>query len=161
MNWEAVGAIAELIGAMGVILSLVYLARQIRQSTDQVSLNTTATRATAFQQLLDHHSLFNLKLLEDSALLDALVRSDTSESALNQIDRLRLSIFLTSLFRSQYNGYCLYAQGLITPDQWKTVTASLVRLRSRRIVHEVWQQRRKDYPDDFRAVVDVFLNDAT
>ena len=33
MNWEAIGAIAELLGALGVIVSLIYLAAQIRQST--------------------------------------------------------------------------------------------------------------------------------
>jgi hypothetical protein len=30
MNWDAIGAIAELLGAIGVIASLVYLAGQIR-----------------------------------------------------------------------------------------------------------------------------------
>jgi hypothetical protein len=33
MTWDAIGAIAELLGAMGVIASLVYLAGQIRQSS--------------------------------------------------------------------------------------------------------------------------------
>ena len=33
MNWEAIGAIAELLGAIGVIVSLVSLATQIRAST--------------------------------------------------------------------------------------------------------------------------------
>jgi hypothetical protein len=33
MNWDAIGAVAELLGAIGVIASLVYLAVQIRQSS--------------------------------------------------------------------------------------------------------------------------------
>ena len=32
MNWDAVGAIAELLGAIGVIGSLIYLATQVRSS---------------------------------------------------------------------------------------------------------------------------------
>ena len=32
MNWEAIGAIAESLGAIGVIASLVYLASQIRDT---------------------------------------------------------------------------------------------------------------------------------
>ena len=35
MNWNAIGAVAELVGASGVIASLLYLAVQIRQSTKQ------------------------------------------------------------------------------------------------------------------------------
>ena len=37
MNWDAVGAIAELLGAVAVFASLVYLALQIRGSTNQAS----------------------------------------------------------------------------------------------------------------------------
>ena len=33
MNWDATGAIGELIGALAVVLSLLYLARQIRHSS--------------------------------------------------------------------------------------------------------------------------------
>ncbi len=36
MNWEAIGAIGEIIGAMAVFLTLVYLALQIRQNTKAV-----------------------------------------------------------------------------------------------------------------------------
>jgi len=50
MNWDAIGAIAELLGAIGVIASLVYLATQIRHSREQMGQNTRATRASAYQQ---------------------------------------------------------------------------------------------------------------
>ena len=33
MNWDAIGAIGELAGAIGVIITLVYLSLQIRSST--------------------------------------------------------------------------------------------------------------------------------
>lgn len=44
MNWEAVSAIGEIIGAIAVVISLVYVAAQIRQrgsSQDQCT-GTTA-----------------------------------------------------------------------------------------------------------------------
>ena len=46
MNWDAIGAIAETLGAVGVIASLVYLAEQIRHSRAQMSQNTKAVRAS-------------------------------------------------------------------------------------------------------------------
>jgi len=33
MNWEALGAIGEIVGAVAVVVTLVYLAVQIRQNT--------------------------------------------------------------------------------------------------------------------------------
>jgi hypothetical protein len=39
MNWDAVGAIAELTGAIGVIASLLYLAGQVRSSNRASLIN--------------------------------------------------------------------------------------------------------------------------
>jgi len=46
MNWDAIGAIGEILGAIGVVGSLVYLAAQIRKS-DQTA------RADSLQALWD------------------------------------------------------------------------------------------------------------
>ena len=46
MNWEAIGAKAEIIGATGVILTLAYLGLQIKS-------NTNTTRASIRQQRLE------------------------------------------------------------------------------------------------------------
>ena len=40
MNWDAIGAMAELLGALGVIATLGYLAIQVRQSNRQESVNS-------------------------------------------------------------------------------------------------------------------------
>jgi hypothetical protein len=47
MNWDAIGAIAELLGALGVLGSLLYLAVQIRQ-------NTKALRGIAIDAVTSH-----------------------------------------------------------------------------------------------------------
>jgi hypothetical protein len=39
MNWEAIGAVGETLGAAGVIITLVYLATQLRQNTRALRLN--------------------------------------------------------------------------------------------------------------------------
>lgn len=46
MNWDAIGALAELLGATAVVISLVYLAVQIRQSG-------RVSAAAAFQGIID------------------------------------------------------------------------------------------------------------
>ena len=45
MNWDAVGAVAEAVGALGVILTLGFLALQIRA-------NTRATKTSTFDSIL-------------------------------------------------------------------------------------------------------------
>ena len=47
MNWEAIGAIGEVVGAAGVIATLLYLTSQIRQST-------RSERSTNRQRILEN-----------------------------------------------------------------------------------------------------------
>jgi len=44
MNWEAIGALADLIGGAGVILTLVYLAVQVKQNTQSMRENNPITQ---------------------------------------------------------------------------------------------------------------------
>ncbi len=45
MNWDAIGAIGEILGALGVLVTLVYLATQIRE-------NTRSLQAVSLQSVL-------------------------------------------------------------------------------------------------------------
>jgi len=47
-EWALVGALAELLGAIGVILSLVYLATQIRQNSKHVEASVYQSTNDAF-----------------------------------------------------------------------------------------------------------------
>ena len=47
MNWDAIGAVGEIIGAVVVIVTLLYVAKQIRQTSK--SLEMAALRDTTAQ----------------------------------------------------------------------------------------------------------------
>ena len=62
MNWEAIGAIGDAAGAIGVIVTLIYLAAQIRQSNDllrsesrQALVANDVTSLTANLEIADHN----------------------------------------------------------------------------------------------------------
>lgn len=52
MSWEAISAVSELAGAIGVILSLLYLAAQIRTSNESTKAQMEQTRLTNFTDLM-------------------------------------------------------------------------------------------------------------
>ena len=51
MNWEAIGAVGEVAGAIGVIVTLAFLATQIRQNTTVAKATTRRTLADGMQRL--------------------------------------------------------------------------------------------------------------
>ena len=52
MNWDAIGAIGEIVGALAVLVTLIYLALQIRQAKKQISLIGIQERAKQIQNLM-------------------------------------------------------------------------------------------------------------
>ena len=64
MNWDAIGAIAESLGAFAVIVSIVYLAAQVRQTRIQLQAqaedNITARAFDAYSPIYegDNVSIF-------------------------------------------------------------------------------------------------------
>ncbi len=80
MNWQAIGAIGELAGAVGVIATLGYLAFQIRQ-------NNELLRSESRQALVANDVTSLTASLENTDVFAKLV----SEGELSADDQLRLS----------------------------------------------------------------------
>lgn len=68
MNWDAVGAVGEMLGALFVFVSLIYLASQIRDSTRQ-------SRAGMASSIT----------VEESRLLESLGRPDLAKVAMKLV----------------------------------------------------------------------------
>ena len=62
MDWEAIGAVGEVLGALAVLASLIYLARQIRQ-------NTQMMKSTVRQQINAVSQQTGYKLAEHADIL--------------------------------------------------------------------------------------------
>ena len=52
VNWEALGAVAELAGAIGVIASLLYLGSQLRRNSASIEAATALSISESTQQRL-------------------------------------------------------------------------------------------------------------
>lgn len=53
MNWDAIGAIAELVGAIGVVASLAYLGTQLRQNSRTISEEIFQNSLNGFHGAMD------------------------------------------------------------------------------------------------------------
>jgi hypothetical protein len=87
MNWEAAGAIAEILGVIAVIGSLIYVGRQINQNTQIARANIVHETAILSNQI------FQL-IAQDSELADIYGRGTTGVS-LNGVDLQRFTALVT------------------------------------------------------------------
>jgi uncharacterized protein YbcV (DUF1398 family) len=81
MNWEAVGAVGEILGAVGVIVTLGYLAAQIRANTRQ-------SRAAMTQSIVDGVNGVHNAVMVNPQLADVYVRAGNQED-LTESERMQ------------------------------------------------------------------------
>ena len=92
MNWDAIGAVGEVFGAIAVVVSVVYLAVQVRKQTEEARLSATRDLAVQFQNGIDAIST-------DGEFAEIWAKGVQDYEALENIDRLRLAIFFQRMTR--------------------------------------------------------------
>ena len=90
MNWDAIGAIAEAVGAVAVIITLVYLTFQLRQNTKAIEHSTS-------RGVLDDASQWQYKVIENPELAELYI-AGMREDDLSSSDRLRFGLLMNTLF---------------------------------------------------------------
>jgi hypothetical protein len=115
---EALGNIGEFVGAIGVVISLVYLTQQMRQ-------NTNSVRAASFNSMVQN----SIRLLEPSfrdpefaAFLD---RAERDPSSLTAEEKMRWDAYMTAVFRHFGNLVYQHRVGALDHLMWDAYESAL------------------------------------
>jgi hypothetical protein len=146
MNWEAFGAIAEAVGAVGVILTLIYLAVQIRQ-------NTASVRAATLQGLKADSVAFSENLLRDADLVRIWSLGLNGIDSLQDLDRTRFHLIVLSFLRRFENIHQLSDRGL-TDEEWHGFRESFFGVMSRNGIREWWSINAYRFNPAFRDFIE-------
>ena len=93
MNWEALSAIADLVGVILVIVSLIYLATQIRQS-NQMAL------AESERELLENWANAVSGISVDDRTTDIFMRGLDDFDSLSNLEKMRFSVIMQRLINT-------------------------------------------------------------
>ena len=152
VNWEALGAIAELVGAVGVIATLGYLAIQIRQ-------NTAVVRTSSFQELVSGMSSFTTTISQNAEAADIYLRGLASFQDLSEIEKIRFHTLMADPFTSAQVGHHLQERGLIDDRLYADYLASFSVLLRAPGVRQWWESAKIWYHADFREFIDRKLSE--
>ena len=151
MNWEIVGTIAEIIAAAAVVVTLIYVARDIRQNSQ--SLAMSALRDTTAQW--NHWS----EMIATSAdLAEIVVKGNESYESLSPSEKLRYGAYVQSF----YDNVESYRSLVIDFETEKDLDV-LVEITKRRSAipgfRAWWAENMVDYDAGFVAWVDELSDD--
>jgi hypothetical protein len=100
VNWDAVVAIVEVVGLLAVVVSLVYLAIQVRQNSQLISQNTFVARSAMVHETSVSYARF-FELIADNSELASIFRRGINSEDLdpNEITRFEalLEVYFTTL----------------------------------------------------------------
>ena len=146
MNWDAIGAVAELVGAIGVIVSLVYLATQIRQGA-------RAQRAATLQAVSESITQAGEELARDERV-GLFLRGLDDFSSLADEDRFRVHLVLVGLFRRFENLVLQEELALVDPEIAAAFLKPVHGMASLPGVQDWWRQWRGIFSTQFASYVD-------
>jgi hypothetical protein len=153
MNWEALGAVGEIVGALGVIISLIYLASQIRTQNRE-------SRLAAATEWTSQWSNFVGSLAENPRLAEVWIKGLRDFSSLNESEVIQFSSQAGRFFRVAEGLHDQYAQGRLAPKTWRGIGRTIEDVMCYPGVKKWWPTRSHWYSEEFTAYVKPFFDSA-
>jgi hypothetical protein len=152
---QDVGNIGELLGAIGVIASLAYLAVQVRQNTVQIESNTRATRAASYQAMIDLISSMNLSLSSNPEFAELMLRARHQVEPLSPSDEIRWRTWMTAMLLQVENVHYQHGAGTLEASRVRVAMPMLDYYMQFQRTREVWALMRDRFEPPFRDEVDA------
>lgn len=141
MNWAAIGAVGEILGAIAVVATLIYLAKQIRQ-------NSQAVEVAALRDTTDQWNQWSEVLATSSDLADIVIKGHKSYRQLPAAEAERYGAYVQMFFDSTES-----YRALVLEHRVQKNLDVLEKIVGRRIAltgfSEWWADNHTDYDAQF------------
>ena len=148
MDWNAIGAIGEILGAVAVVATLGYLAVQTRHSV-------AATQANTRQAILESDQQF-LTILMVNPTMDVIRwKRDLADD-----EKVQLGYFLITFVRMRENNWLQFHSSGLDRETWESYRASIPTVLNNPNGRSWWRnyvKARGLYSKGFVSEVDVLL----
>ncbi|MGR8948215.1 MAG: hypothetical protein ACU84Q_09230 [Gammaproteobacteria bacterium] len=155
MSWDAISGIAEAVGAIGVIISLLYVGVQIRQ-------NTIASRAANYQQWVDTQVNVNRALSDDSDVTALVDKANQDFDSLTGAELLRLQMIFYNHFTQWNVAFTNNEYALVDAEKWQLVVRGYeLFMQHTPALQRMWEYCGFVYDDAFKEHVGSVIQRGT
>ena len=153
MNWDAIGSIAEVIGALAVLITLAYLAVQVRQNSTQLREAARLAKIASLDNTVGMFSKFRGMLAEPSNS-ELYVRGLESYVDLSDAEKVQFGALIEEYIFAYHAMYARYLNGDLDEPTWNRripIPATLIKTAGG---SEWWKVRKAIFPIDFVQVME-------
>jgi hypothetical protein len=147
---EALGNIGDFLGGIGVVITLVYLAAQIRQ-------NTATVRATGAASHSEGQNNITLLLAQDAEAPSVYFQGLREYGSLSEDGRLQFDLLMQYFCQSLQRSLHLHRERAINEEAWQETLAAVSYLAARPGFRRCWQNWAPIYPAKFSQFIEDSL----
>ena len=151
MNWEAVGAIGEILGAVVVVATIFYLATQIRQSN-------SSNKAVAAARTAESADAWIRQMVQDKEVNDIYQTGMRDYNGLEQSDKNRFDLLILQFLRAMESAWIQEKLGVLNEDQWYGYRMSIARIIGSPGGKAVFNKMKIDFGPAFSAAVEKIIS---
>ena len=149
MTLNELGSLGEFISGLAVVVTLIYLAVQIRH-------NTRAVRSSMHHAMIES-TLRIAESVSDSADVGRIVlKADEGFDNLTKEERIRFEAYAERVFNNFESVFYSYRNSMIEEDLWESWESSYLADVSRSAMRSYWQEERPQHLRDFMDFIDQF-----
>jgi hypothetical protein len=154
LSLEDLGNLGEFLAAIAVIITLIYLAFQIRQNTRQISQNTQSLRLAAGHAFKRDTQDLRVALVHDAEAARILRTGLGDVTSLNDDERARFNLLLAAIIEHIQFAFERREEGLV---EWDAQRAFMLSYFSQPGVQEWWKSGRQIFNAAFVRYVEEEL----
>ena len=152
MDITTLAAWGEFLGGIAVVVSLVYLASQIRQ-------NSRLLRVSATAAVFDSDHSIQTTMLHDPLLARLWSTNTATFKSLPEADSFRLTQFFGIQATICYRNYYLARDGVLREAVWTSEKGGFSLLLRHAWVQHCWSEMRSAFSDEFGEFVDGLIRE--
>ena len=144
MSIMELGALGEFVGSLVVVVTLIYLARQIRQNTD-------VTRSAAASELSSSQVAFFMQVAASPDLAKVVKIARQDPGALSEIEIVQYEFHTGAVFSLMEGAYKQFQLGFLRETGWKPYERVIKDFLSNPISHNWWVNSPVVFSPEFEA----------
>jgi len=146
MNWDALGAISEAMGAAGVIASLIYLATQIRGQNRESRIAASREVTNAFRE--------SVSTMQDAQRANVVWKGMQDLDSLSPPEKLQINAMAQQYLRVWEQAHYQHTEGRLEPESWEAINNQFMDFMALEVISSVWKIRRNAFRKSFREYVE-------
>lgn len=138
MKLEKLSAWSEIVSSVAILITLVYLAIQTNQNSEQMRQNAEAIKASTRQQMLGTDMAFLRDLINNPEITTLQYKSDLTDA-----EKTLLASQYTMFLRMRENNWIQFQNGALDERSWQSMKSTINVVAHQPNFHTFWRNLNK------------------